>query len=241
MALPLTISWHWQTVPDLTIHDAAFWMVIQSDPLSHKLLCDLNNDQLDHYYDHPGGFEAVCKICDVLICEARAGNIKTTLAHPFLSAAITQDDLISKSDWIDWCRQNGYVALSNLFSQYNVAITPLAGIQQPVAPVAITTASTPVYIPITPIKSKYAPSNAVGKLAVKAAIQIEEETTKLASSKSVMKRLQQWADDGSEPSTLIKSDKPKHAVIWTTNKQKHNGYTLSACEKTLERWNKGRQ
>lgn len=155
MALPLKLSNHWQTVPDLTIHDAAFWIVIQSDPLSHKLLCDLNSDLLDHYYNHPGGFEAVCKICDVLICEARAGNIKTTLAHSFLSAAITQDDLISKSDWVDWCRRNDYVDLSNLFTQYNHTVTPPSVSIQPLAvPFATPTASTP---PLTRARTKTPP------------------------------------------------------------------------------------
>lgn len=91
------------------------------------------------------------------------------------------------------------------------------------------------------IISEYTAGNAIGNLAIKAAINIEHTTGKRASARQVIELLQRWADDGEEADTLIKSDKSKRAVIWITSNSNHKDYTLSACEKTLEKWNKGRQ
>lgn len=94
---------------------------------------------------------------------------------------------------------------------------------------------------INDIQNSYRPHNSVGKLAVKAAIEIETKTKRRAIAKEVMELLQKWADDGTEPYTLSKSDKNKKAVHWMTDKAKSCIYTTDACEKTLEKWNKGRQ
>ena len=56
-----------------------------------------------------------------------------------------------------------------------------------------------------------------------------------------MERLQKWADEGSEPSTLKKSEKAKHSVTWLTEKGLPKLYTQGACERTLEKLNKGRR
>ena len=112
MAIPQSVNERWQKMSDLTIYDAAFWMVVGSDPTEHKLLCDSNSYLGDQYYYHPGGLEAVCEKCEDIICAVLAGNIKLTHKQQASEIQATQTDLISKSDWIIWCQQNGHSALS---------------------------------------------------------------------------------------------------------------------------------
>ncbi|WP_151635995.1 hypothetical protein [Noviherbaspirillum aerium] len=78
------------------------------------------------------------------------------------------------------------------------------------------------------------------KLAIKAAWTIESITKRVASTKDVMQLLQTWADSGAEPEVLIKSDRPKKAVIWRTGKGKQKLFDVFACEKALEAWTKSR-
>jgi hypothetical protein len=85
------------------------------------------------------------------------------------------------------------------------------------------------------------PLREAGKLAIKAAWQIECETKRRASAKEVMTRLQAWADAGEESAILIKSLPSKRAVQWLTTKGEYREYTLEACGKTLETWHKSRQ
>jgi hypothetical protein len=85
------------------------------------------------------------------------------------------------------------------------------------------------------------PRIAIGRLAVKAAWEMEREKNQRASAKDVMSRLQQWADNGSESDVLKKSDMENRSVIWLTTKYEEKSYTLEACQKTLETWNKSRQ
>ena len=82
------------------------------------------------------------------------------------------------------------------------------------------------------------PRTAVGKLAIKAAWQIECDTKRAATAREVVTRLQEWADAGSEPATLSKSDKNKKAVIWLTGKGAAKLYDVDACGKALETWRK---
>ena len=89
--------------------------------------------------------------------------------------------------------------------------------------------------------STYIPSNAIGKLAIKAATELEHGSRKGAFQKQVMELLQKWADDGSEPDVLSMSDKKNRAVIWKTDKQRPKPFTLDACGKTLKKWNLGRR
>jgi len=85
------------------------------------------------------------------------------------------------------------------------------------------------------------PSTSVGKLAVKAAWIIECKQNRRATDKEVMSLLQEWADKGSEPAVLKKSQMNNRCVIWTTDKCKEKTYTLEACQKALRTWNKSRQ
>lgn len=82
------------------------------------------------------------------------------------------------------------------------------------------------------------PRVSIGKCAVLAAWQIENETTERASAKKVMEQLRKWVSDGTYPDVLIKMDKGD--VIWHTSKQKEKRYGNEACEKTLEAWIKSR-
>lgn len=84
------------------------------------------------------------------------------------------------------------------------------------------------------------PRTAIGKLAIKAAWMIEGETKRAATATQVMTHLQVWADDGTEPGTLLKSDKQKRAVIWVTAKTKPKSFDTDACGKALETWLKSR-
>jgi hypothetical protein len=84
------------------------------------------------------------------------------------------------------------------------------------------------------------PNTAMGKLAMAAAWQIEIQTERSASAKQVVTLLQEWADGGKEPGTLLKSDKQNSAVIWITGKGKTKSFDIGACEKALETWMKSR-
>lgn len=84
------------------------------------------------------------------------------------------------------------------------------------------------------------PNTSMGKLAIKAAWLIEGETNRAATAKQVMTRLQEWADGGHEPATLLKSDKKNHAVKWITGKRVEKSYDIEACGKTLETWTDSR-
>ena len=94
---------------------------------------------------------------------------------------------------------------------------------------------------IKEFKSLYVPRTAISKLAIKAAKQLENNTHRRSTAKQVMELLQIWADAGSEPETLIRSEKTKHAVLWNTSDGISRSYSLQACEKTMNRYNKGRQ
>lgn len=85
------------------------------------------------------------------------------------------------------------------------------------------------------------PPREAGKLAIKAAWQIECETKRRASAKEVMTLLQAWADAGKESAILIKSLPSKRAVQWLTTKGEYREYTSEACGKTLATWHKSRQ
>jgi len=84
------------------------------------------------------------------------------------------------------------------------------------------------------------PNTSVGRLAIKAAWQIECETHRAASRDDVMVRLQKWADDGCELEVLVRSNKPKRGVEWQTKDAKSKLYDIQACGKTLQTWTKSR-
>lgn len=88
------------------------------------------------------------------------------------------------------------------------------------------------------IVSTYQPRNGVGKLAVKAAKEIEQSTGQRATTDQVMKTLQKWASDGTHSDCL--REPGNLCVVWTTLKNNPKGFTIGACEKVLRNWNDGR-
>ena len=242
MALPKTIRKCWLERSDLTIYDATFWMLFESDPEQHAFRCEYDLEFAFNFSDNPNGEEAVYEKSQVIQSAIRAKKIETTnvnLNGNFLDITKT---FISKSDWIEWCQQHEYAGLCSLFTQHINVITSSLPNTKPLDATVSASAILTSLITKTPvgIKSTYKPRNAVGKLAVKASEIIEQEMMKRASAKQVMERLQKWADEGSEPSTLKNSIKNKQSVIWLTEKGKELPHSLEACGKTLEKWNKGR-
>lgn len=79
------------------------------------------------------------------------------------------------------------------------------------------------------------PHTAIGKLAINAAWQIEQDTGKQATAKQVIEKLQDWVK--TEPELI---DTIAHGVIWVTIKGKDKPYDKEACMKTLASWNKSR-
>lgn len=77
-----------------------------------------------------------------------------------------------------------------------------------------------------------------GKLAVKAAWQIECTTGKLATVEQVIETLQSWVDSDDYPELL---EKIAHGVRYATISGKDKTYEEGACRKTLGVWNKSRQ
>jgi len=92
-------------------------------------------------------------------------------------------------------------------------------------------------MPGTTLQGKQ-PKTAIGKLAIKAAWEIERRNGKRATAKEVMDKLQTWADKIEHPETLQRSAKEKRGVYWLTTGLEEKLYTLEACRKTLSKWNK---
>ncbi|MGK5008794.1 hypothetical protein [Janthinobacterium sp. MDB2-8] len=113
---------------------------------------------------------------------------------------------------------------------------------EPVTPAAAPTCAPPDALTDTSAQRPgKEPSTLVGKLAIKAALEIECEENRRATAKDVMSLLQEWADNGGEPAVLRRSDQNSRGVFWMTSKYKEKKYSLEACQKTLETWNNSRQ
>lgn len=85
------------------------------------------------------------------------------------------------------------------------------------------------------------PHTAIGKLAIKAAWQIERKTGKRATNKQVIEKLQTWVDHKDNPEAVSElTNKIPNGVKWVTCAGKENNYDVGACQKTLEKWNKSR-
>jgi len=82
------------------------------------------------------------------------------------------------------------------------------------------------------------PRTGIGKLAIKAAFEIERETGKLASANQVMDKLHKWIETEAEPILL---EKEAYGVIWMTTNQQEARFTIEACGKALKKWNEGRE
>jgi len=85
------------------------------------------------------------------------------------------------------------------------------------------------------------PRTTIGKLAVKAAWQIEQATGKRAMARQVIEKLQSWVDHKDNPNAVAElTEKIPNGVKWVTGKGKPNNYDMGVCEKTLATWNKSR-
>lgn len=82
------------------------------------------------------------------------------------------------------------------------------------------------------------PRISVGKLAIEIAWDIERNTGKFANSSEVMKRLQQYAEEGKHSDILHK--KIPNGVIWLTNTSREKKYMSDVCGKALKTWRKSR-
>lgn len=242
MALPQLIRKCWHKKSDLTIYDATFWMLFESDPEQHTYRCECDSEFETDYFENPNGSQALYETSEEILSAIRAKFIKITKKRQIGNGLDIKKTYILKSDWIKWCQQNDYIDLSNLFIQHIIAATPfLTNTHSPTAAVSNdTTQLINTTLRILGIKSTYKPFNAVGKMVVKAAELIEQENMKRASKKQVMELLQKWADEGTEPSTLKKSLKEKHSVMWLSEKGDEVIHSLEAVGKTLEKWKKGR-
>ncbi len=76
------------------------------------------------------------------------------------------------------------------------------------------------------------PHTAIGKLAIKAAWQIECGTGMAATPRQVIEMLQAWKKNNPTITGII-----PNGVTWETRGKTKN-YDIGACEKTLERWRK---
>lgn len=86
------------------------------------------------------------------------------------------------------------------------------------------------------------PRVAIGKLAIKAAWEIEREhkSKRRATADEVMKRLQSWADAGTHPDVLLGSNRRLKQVTWLKSKSGDKPFSIGACEKALKAWNESR-
>lgn len=85
------------------------------------------------------------------------------------------------------------------------------------------------------------PNTTIGKLAIKAAWEIEYKTKKRATAKQVIERLQAWVDHISNPNAVTElTKKISNGVKWVTTGGKERDYDIGACQKTLETWQKSR-
>lgn len=82
------------------------------------------------------------------------------------------------------------------------------------------------------------PRISVGKLAVRIAWDIEQQTGKFARPKEVMTILQQLADEGKHSEFLQK--RHHKGVEWLTDKSEDRIYTLNGCGTALREWRKSR-
>ena len=82
------------------------------------------------------------------------------------------------------------------------------------------------------------PNIAIGKLAIKAAWEIECKTGRSATADDVMARLQEWAEKGD---CEYLHSKFKSGVKWIPKRTNNpKVYSLEACGKALERWQDSR-
>lgn len=204
---------YWFEISDLTIHEAAFWMETGSNPRKHKMRCDQEDVYESYYLDHPGGAESVEKKCEVIFSAIRTGHINVTDGMASSNDALNYKRLIRKTDWISWCRDNGYTELANNFERGPEDSQAIAAKKEG--------ASVPGEMPRT----------AIGKLAIKTAWEIELTTAKQATAKQVIGRLEELIE--TEPMLL---ERIPHGIRWMTTNTTEADFSIEACAKALSKW-----
>lgn len=114
-------SEHFTRRADLTIHDAAFWMVVGTDPEVHEQRCDACSDYLQYYCEHPDAQDYVLEVCGRIQSAAHEGLIKTTRGADINSSHLDINaTYVSKASWLEWCKGKGYIVHSYLPSKSKV-------------------------------------------------------------------------------------------------------------------------
>lgn len=110
---------NWLELSDLTIFEAAFWMQTGDDPqyLEDAKIFEGFPDieaSLNDY--NPNWTYDVYETGEVVASAARAGLIKVTADIRNGEKFDFKRTRINKSDWLDWCRNIGYVSLADSFT-----------------------------------------------------------------------------------------------------------------------------
>ena len=116
MIITKELNKYWHEADDLTIFEAAFWMVIKSDPQVHDYRCSLDSNYESHFEEHPMGALAVNEKCEVLFSVARSNpNIVTRGQLLDGKLANAHETCIQKSYWVNWLKRNNYCDIADLF------------------------------------------------------------------------------------------------------------------------------
>jgi hypothetical protein len=137
---------------------------------------------------------------------------------------VSPPEKITPSEFVAWCKTKGIDTtwLNDVPAKVEAA---------PAAKVEAVTVTRPSGEDI-PGKM---PRTAIGKQAIKAAWQIECETSKLATPRQVIDRLQALVETEPELVAVL-----PHGITWTTSKGAEKAYEVEACAKTLGKWNTSR-
>lgn len=113
----LLINSNWSEASDLTVYEAAYWMQIGDDPHEHGFRYAQDEMYATYYDDNPHKAQAVEKKCEVIIGAIRAKSLSITLEALHSNQMIdVMHTRILKTDWLEFCRQNGYADLVNQFT-----------------------------------------------------------------------------------------------------------------------------
>lgn len=140
-------------------------------------------------------------------------------------------EVFSTATGIRWAMARGYLITGNICAWCGVAGGNFGHPHNPLAPANAPAAKIPGNMATT----------TSGKLAIKAAWQIECKTGKRATAKQVIEILQTWVDHKDNPEAVTElTRKIPNGVEWVTSGGVPRKYELKTCEKTLETWNKSR-
>jgi hypothetical protein len=108
------INSHWfKIIDELTIHDAAFCMVVGIDPEVHEQQCDSDSDYLQNYCEHPDAQDYVLEMCGRIQSAAHEGLVKLNRGADKNSKHLDiNTTYISKISWLEWCQNKGYISTS---------------------------------------------------------------------------------------------------------------------------------